>query len=188
MSRYQRLFAVALFAIALLGVLHVTGVRAHFDLNQLHQHFVDNMATGLLIYIALFALGNLAHVPGWIFLAAAVLAMGQVWGALVTYLAASISCVITFVLIRHMGGDALRGLGGKRVAWLFSQMDAHPIRSVALLRMLLQTLPALNYALALSGVKFRHYLLGTLIGLPIPILLYTVFVDVIAMMLNISRH
>jgi len=54
--------------------------------------------------------------------------------------------------------------------------------------MLLQTLPALNDALALSGVKFRHYLLGTLIGLPLPILLYTVFVDVIAMMLDIARY
>lgn len=59
---------------------------------------------------------------------------------------------------------------------------------MALLRMLLQTLPALNDALALSGVKFRHYLLGTLIGLPLPILLYTVFVDVIAMMLDIARY
>ena len=54
--------------------------------------------------------------------------------------------------------------------------------------MLLQTLPALNDALAPSGMKSRHYLLGTLIGLPLPILLYTVFVGVIAMMLDIARY
>ena len=40
-----------------------------------------------------------------------------------------------------------------------------------------QTLPALNYALALSGLRLRHYVLGTLLGLPLPIAVYCVFFD-----------
>jgi uncharacterized membrane protein YdjX (TVP38/TMEM64 family) len=44
--------------------------------------------------------------------------------------------------------------------------------------------PALNYALALSGVRFRTYLLGTLLGLPLPIALYCLFFDYLAMLLN----
>jgi uncharacterized membrane protein YdjX (TVP38/TMEM64 family) len=49
-----------------------------------------------------------------------------------------------------------------------------------------QTIPALNYALALSGVSLRNYLLGTLLGLPLPIALYCVFFDSLARLLKIS--
>ena len=52
--------------------------------------------------------------------------------------------------------------------------------------MLLQTLPALNYTLALSGVRMRHYVLGTLLGLPLPIALYCIFFDYLAKVLHIS--
>ena len=51
--------------------------------------------------------------------------------------------------------------------------------------MLFQTLPALNYALAMSGVKFRDYLIGTLLGLPLPIFLYCLFFDYLAVVLKI---
>ena len=51
--------------------------------------------------------------------------------------------------------------------------------------MLFQTAPALNYALAMSGVKFRNYLIGTLLGLPLPILVYCLFFDLLGKALNI---
>jgi uncharacterized membrane protein YdjX (TVP38/TMEM64 family) len=35
----------------------------------------------------------------------------------------------------------------------------------------------LNYALAMSGIRFRNYLIGTLVGLPLPIAAYCVFFD-----------
>jgi uncharacterized membrane protein YdjX (TVP38/TMEM64 family) len=48
--------------------------------------------------------------------------------------------------------------------------------------MLFQTLPALNYALALSGVRFRTYAAGTLLGLPLPIMAYCLFFDYLALL------
>ena len=68
----------------------------------------------------------------------------------------------------------MRELEGKWPRRLLAGLDAHPVKSVALLRVLLQTLPALNYTLALSGLKFRNYLIGTLIGLPLAIPMFTV--------------
>ena len=65
------------------------------------------------------------------------------------------------------------------------RLDAQPIRSVVLLRVLFQTVPALNYALALSGIRFRQYLTGTLLGLPLPILLYCLFFDYLARALKL---
>ena len=69
---------------------------------------------------------------------------------------------------------------------LLQGLDAHPVKSMVLLRMLLQTLPALNVALALSGVRFRSYLVAALLGLPLPLALYCVFFEYLAQALGIT--
>lgn len=188
MKRFKRLFAVLAFLGLLLLVFQLSGLRDNFSLAFLHQKFLDNEASGLLIFIALFALGNLVQIPGWIFLAAAVLALGEAWGGVATYLAAVISCAFTFWVIRLLGGDALRQVRGKWAQRVLAQLDARPVAGVVLLRTLLQTAPALNYALAMSGVKFRDYLIGTLLGLPLPIALYCVFFDYLARVLKVPGY
>jgi uncharacterized membrane protein YdjX (TVP38/TMEM64 family) len=185
-SPYKRLFSVLLFLILLLAIFELSGLRSHFNLAYLHQLLVDNPITGLIVFILVFILGNLVQIPGWIFLAAAVLALGKTWGGVATYVAAIISCTVTFFSIRFIGGNALRGLNGKLATRLLSQLDAHPIRNIVLLRMLFQTVPPLNYALAMSGIRFRDYLVGTLLGLPLPIMAYCVFFDYLAARLHLS--
>ena len=84
-----------------------------------------------------------------------------------------------------VGGDALRQVKNKLAVRLLTKLDARPIASIVLLRILFQTVPALNYALAMSGVKFRNYLIGTLLGLPLPIIVYCWFFDYLAKSLKI---
>jgi uncharacterized membrane protein YdjX (TVP38/TMEM64 family) len=186
LRKYRQPLLVLLFLGLMLAAFQLSGLRAHFDLVFLRQHLLENWFSGLLLFIALFALGNLIHIPGWIFLAAAVLALGRTWGGLATYLAAAISCCLTFFTIRWLGGDALRLLKNRFAIRLLSHLDERPVRSIFLLRCLLQTAPPLNYALAMSGVKFRQYLLGTLLGLPVPITLYCVFFDYLAKALKLA--
>ena len=185
MRQYQRLLAVGLFLGLLLVALELSGLRDHFSLAFLQVRIEQNRISGLLIFVLLFSLGNLIQIPGWVFLAAAVLTLGRSWGGLATYLAAGISCVLTFVVIRLVGGDALRQLKSRTAHRILAHLDARPVASVLLLRVLFQTVPALNYALALSGVRFRHYLAGTLLGLPLPIALYCLFFDYLAKALKI---
>ncbi len=185
MQRYRRLLAVVLFLGLLLAIFELSGLRDHFSLAFLQQRIAENRTSGLLIFVLLFSLGNLIQIPGWIFLAAAVLTLGRSWGGLATYVAACVSCVLTFFAIRLLGGDALRQLNSKAAVRILARLDAHPIGSVVLLRVLFQTVPALNYALALSGIGFRHYLIGTLLGLPLPIAAYCLFFDYLAGALGI---
>jgi uncharacterized membrane protein YdjX (TVP38/TMEM64 family) len=186
MHRYRRLFAVIVFLALALAAFELSGLRTSVNLEFVQQRLTENRISGLLAFILLFALGNLIQIPGWIFLAAAVLALGRSWGGFATYIAASISCVTTFSVIRVIGGHALRQLTSKTALRILTRLDAQPIRSVVILRILFQTVPALNYALALSGIKFRHYLAGTLLGLPLPIALYCLFFDFLAKALGVT--
>jgi uncharacterized membrane protein YdjX (TVP38/TMEM64 family) len=167
------------------AVFEMSGLRGHLNLEFIRQKLLENQLTGLLIFVLLFSLGNLVQIPGWVFLASAVLALGQFYGGLATYIAAVVSCLATFLTIRLIGGDALRELDNKLAVKILAKLDAQPILVIVLLRTLFQTVPALNYALAMSGVKFRDYLIGTLLGLPLPIFLYCLFFDYVAKALHL---
>ena len=180
MHRHRRLLIVVSVLVLLWAAFRAAGLSERVSPQMLHEAFERHRAGGLLVFTALFALGNLVQLPGWIFLTAAVASLGAWWGGLATYLAASVSCVVTFWGVRWLGADALRAFGGPRAARVFARLDAHPVQSVLLLRLMFQTLPALNVALALSGVRFRGYLLGTLLGLPLPIAVYCVFFRALA--------
>lgn len=175
-----RWLAVLLFVAVLWAAVEVSGLRGHFGLEAVRQRFAEHQIGGFAIFTALFVLANLAHVPGGFFLAAAVLALGPLWGALTTYAAACISCTVTFVIVRALGADALRELDHPLARRLFARLDAAPVRGIAVLRLIFQTVPALNYALALSGVKLRHYIAGTMLGLPLPIAVITLLFDTLS--------
>jgi hypothetical protein len=168
MPRYTRLFAVLLLLVCLWAVVQFSGLKQQFSLQQIHDGFEHHVVLGLLVFTGLFAIGNLAQLPGW----------------LATYLAAVTACCSTFWIVRGVGADALREFKGRWATRLFARLDARPIQSVLILRLLFQTVPALNVALALSGVSLRHYLLGTLLGLPLPIAVYSVFFHTLAQWLQ----
>ena len=185
-KRHARLLGILLFLMTIITLSQVSGLRSQFNLAYLRGILDGHPVEGLLIFVVLFALGNLIQLPGWLFLASAVLVLGPVWGGIVTYVAACVACALTFLLVRWLGGAALRRLSNPLAQRLLARLDAQPARSVALLRILFQTLPALNYTLALSGLQFRQYALGTLLGLPVPIALYCLFFEQLARLLHIS--
>ena len=183
-GRYARIVLVLLFLAVLLGLVQACGLRQSFNVAFLRQTLSENRVEGLALFVLLFSLGNLVHIPGWIFLASAVLVLGKVDGALVTYAAASVSCAVTFLSVRLVGGNAVGQLRGKLARRLLSQLHAHPIRNVMLLRIVFQTLASLNYALALSGLEFKKYMAGTLLGLPLPIAVYCLLFDAIVKLVS----
>jgi uncharacterized membrane protein YdjX (TVP38/TMEM64 family) len=184
--RNGRLFAVLVFVAVLLVAVEAMGLRQDFSLAFLRETLSERKWEGLFLFVLLFALGNLVHIPGLVFLAASVLVLGKWAGGLATYLAASVSCAVTFLSVRWVGGDAVLQMHGKLARRLVDHLHAHPIRNVIVLRTLFQTLAALNYTLALSGIGFRKYMLGTLLGLPLPIAFYCVFFDTMAKLVKLG--
>lgn len=183
--RHQRLLLVLLFLLVLWGLFELTGVRSQLNMAFVQAQLMAHPVAGLLLFVLLFCLGNLIQVPGWLFLVAAVLGLGQWAGGLITYVAACVSCFVTFWLIRWLGGDALQQLQSPLARRILLRLDARPVQSVLLTRLLFQTLPALNYALALSGMRWRYYALGTVLGLPLPIAAYCIFIDALVHVLGL---
>lgn len=183
-TRHRRGLAVLALVVGLWLLARATGLADRLTLAGVRELFALHPLGGLALFALAFTMGNLAQVPGTVFMLAAVLALGRFWGGLATYAGASVACLAAFTLLRAVGGDALRGLHGRWARRLFRQLDARPVRSVIGLRMLFQTLPALNLALALSGVGWRAHLVGTLLGLPLPIACYVLAFDQLARWLH----
>merc|ERR1740124_1100134 len=170
MAVARLLLVFALLIIALV-VAKLSGLTDRIDKEAIREAMEKCGPYGVLAFVAVFALGELMHIPGMVFVAAAVIAYGRLWGGLLSYVAANVSVCVGFVCYRAVGGKStLYALGlPRRVEQLLHQLEARPVRVIVVLRLLMWLAPALNAALGLTRVRFLPYALGSALGLLAPI-------------------
>ena len=134
---------------------------------------------GRALFVAAFCAGELLHLPGLLFVGAAVLAWGPVEGGLLAFGAGLLSLSLAFALTRLVGGQPLGVVQRPWVRRLLEKLDRRPILTVAALRAVLAYAPPLNVALALTPMRFRDYLVGSAIGLVPPVAVVALFVDLV---------
>lgn len=164
-----RLGALVALLVGLYLVGHVTGVTRDLSVERVKAHVEEAGALGFLLFLVVFSLGELVHVPGLVFVAAGILVYGRLWGGMAGFVGALCSLCVSFIIVRTVGGQPLNELKTGRMRRLLDRLEARPVRTVFVLRMLLWMAPPLNYALAMSGVSFRHYVVGSALGLVLPI-------------------
>lgn len=165
------LLALVLGGIFLLG--HVTGATEYFTRAQIRAFMEDLGVSGFLLYLALFAVGELVHIPGIVFVLAALLAYGRVLGAAAGYAGGLVSVAVAFVVVRRVGGQLLTDVKRPLLRRVIDRLQSHPISTIAALRAVLWFAPIVNVVLAMSPVRFRDYLVGSAIGLLVPITVLT---------------
>ena len=138
-------------------------------------------ATGLDEHISVEVVRDWMQSMGvWVFVSAASIAYGQAWGVPAAYFGSLVSVGISFLVVRGIGGQPL---GDVRKPWMkkiLARLTDRPVTTVALLRLVLFLTPALNYALAMSSIRFRDYMIGSALGLLLPIPVMVLFIDWIA--------
>lgn len=169
---WPRLAGLAVVMVALFAIGHFTGLTEHATPENLRALVESLGVWGLFLFIVLFAVGEFMHIPGMVFVLAGLLAYGRVTGGLVGYVGALVSVSFSFFLVRRVGGQALAHVKRARIARILERLDRHPIPTIFLLRMILFLMPAVNYALAMTRVRFRDYFIGSALGLVIPMILY----------------
>lgn len=179
-SSRWRMAALALFFVGSFAVAKLTGITDDVDVDVVRGFMESAGVWGFFAFVAIFALGELMHIPGMVFVGAAALAYGDALGIAAAYTGAVASVITSFFVVRAIGGQPLAGAKRPWMKKILARLDRQPVRTVAFLRFLFWLSPALNYGLAMSSVRFREYLVGSAIGLAIPIPLVVLLFDRIA--------
>ncbi len=176
-SSRWRLVALAAFFVGSLILAKVTGVSEQIDVETIRRLMDSAGPLGFLGFLVAFAVGELVHIPGVVFVGAASIAYGNVLGALAAYLGALGSVSVSFFVVRTIGGQPLGEVKRPIVKRIMAKLDERPLLTIAILRLIFWMAPALNYGLAMSKVRFRDYFLGSALGLLLPIPLVAIFFD-----------
>jgi uncharacterized membrane protein YdjX (TVP38/TMEM64 family) len=115
-----------------------------------------------VVLAALVALALTVPLPAPLEVRDRVHALGP-WGAVAFLL---VHALVTFAIVRRLGGRALHRVGARRVRMLEERMSSRGLLAVTSTR-LVPAIPfaPLNYTLGLTSVRWWHYLVGTAIGL-----------------------
>jgi uncharacterized membrane protein YdjX (TVP38/TMEM64 family) len=133
---------------------------------ELRDRVRDLGAWAPLTFLLAHTVVTTTPIPRTAFSLAAGLLFGP-WPALALCLVAStVSAAAGFGISRRLGGRAVRRLGPGRVRMLESRLSSRGVLSVLSAR-LVPMIPfaPLNYTFGVTTVRWRHYLVGTAIGL-----------------------
>ena len=176
-TKRLRIAAVVLLFVGSLTVVKLTGLDAYLDRETIRVFMTEAGALGFLAFLGAFAFGQLSHVPAWVFIGAATISYPQPLGALASYVGAIVSVMVTFYVVRVIGGQPIGDVKRPFVARALQRLETQPIRTVAVLRLVFNAASALNYALAMSRVRARDYAIGSALGLLIPVTVMSIFLE-----------
>ncbi|HVV85145.1 MAG TPA: VTT domain-containing protein [Kofleriaceae bacterium] len=132
------------------------------------RRWIDSLGPAApVLYIGAFVAGGLVGLPGMAFVMGGRLAFGPWWGGLLAYTAGMCAITVPFVaarLLRRQQAVPWRPKQ-KLAARAMDMIETHPIRAVWLMRIVLWFNPPLSYALALTPIRLRDYLLGCALAL-----------------------
>jgi uncharacterized membrane protein YdjX (TVP38/TMEM64 family) len=119
------------------------------------------------LFVAAFVLGSFIGLPGMAFVVGARLAFGPWHGFALGYIGGILAMTIPFIGARALRRGDLPPWRpkGPRIGKLFAQLERRPLMVVIVLRLILWFNSALTYALAMSAIRTRDYILGCAIAL-----------------------
>lgn len=171
LSPLVRVVVVAVVVAILWVIAWATGLLDLVDVETIRAVVRSAGAWGVVVFLVGFCLANLLQVPGTIFIVVGIVAFGDVTGSVLSWFGATLSVSTTFLVFRGLGGQALGELRHPWARRLIGGLERRPELTVALLRTFMQASPVLNAALALSPIRFHRYVIGSAVGLVVPVLM-----------------
>lgn len=162
---WRRLALLAALIGGIYAIAYAIGVTDDFTIDGLRAEVAEAGPLGAVVFMLCFVVGNLIHLPGMLFVVAALLAWGRTDGALIALAAGLVACTTSFVIVRAVGGTPLAEPRHPWARRVLAHLDRRPIPVIAALRIGFQFSPPVNYALAMSSVRLRDYVLGSALGL-----------------------
>jgi len=154
-------------ALALLLVAGAAWSAAHRD--QINLETLDAWLASLgpwapVGYVVLYALATVAFVPGVVFALAGGALFGPLLGSLWNLTGATLGAILAFLIARYIAGDWVARRAGGLLKRAIDGVDAEGWRFVAFVRLVpLFPFNLSNYALGLTRIPLRHYVIATLV-------------------------
>jgi uncharacterized membrane protein YdjX (TVP38/TMEM64 family) len=167
--------ALALGVLAAVALAWRLGALDWVTHENIHRLLAESGAWGPVLYVAAFALFEPFGVPGAVFVLPASLAWETSFAVAMSVLGATGAGITSFVLARGVLGDKFEQRLPPRLRLFTATAREHPLRTVVLVRVLFGLAAPAHWALALSGVRFTPFVLGSLIGFVPPMLAFVVF-------------
>ncbi len=165
MVRSPLIKAVAL-ALILLGAIALAINLGAPDIAALRSRVNAAGLWGPAVFFTVYAGLSLIPLPKSILTATGGALFGLWTGVALSMTAALVGAVISFGVGRLLGREAVDRLIGGRLARVDALLAENGLSAVLIVRLVpLVPFIAINYASGLSGVKFRHYLLGSAFGM-----------------------
>ncbi len=164
-----RLGLLALLIGGLVLIAWLTGLTEYLTTDNVRAMMRESGPWGLLIFLVVFIIGNLVQIPSNVFIAAAIYSYGFAYGMPLSYTANIISVAVSFVLVRTIGGQPLQLVKRPWLRKLLDMLDERPVLAIMLMRIPMGGSPPLTYTLAMSEVRFRDYILGSMAGMIVPV-------------------
>lgn len=130
----------------------------------------------VLVYVTTTALG----LPGSVVTIVGGVVFGFGWGALYNSIGANIGANAAFGLARMLGRDGVERIVGKRIQGLNNAMLRHGLIGLLVLRLIpIVPFNVLNFASGLTKLRWREYIIATMVGILPGTLVYTFFADAV---------
>jgi uncharacterized membrane protein YdjX (TVP38/TMEM64 family) len=176
-GRYRWILVIVLIG-GLSGIGHATSLFERVgDVEQVRDWILEAGGWGVVLLLGLFIAAELAHIPGLLFVFAAMVVYGEWRGILLSLGGTTLAAVVGFLVVRGVGGQPLGRIRRPRMRKVMQLVERRPITTVFALRVVFQLMPAVTYFLAMSRVRLRDYTCGTLLGLAVIVTSLGLFFD-----------
>lgn len=133
-----------------------------------------------LLFILIYVIGVIISFSGLILTVAGGLIFGVIKGTLINVIASNIGASIAFLIGRYLGRDFVEKLVKGKLKSIDDKIEENGFITILRLRLIpIVPFNLLNYASGFSKVKYREYVLGSVIGMFPGTFIYTFFADAI---------
>lgn len=178
-----RIGMLVLFAMVLAGVTFAwrfTPLRDWADFRSvlaMVEQF-DELPFAPLAMMAVFVIGSLTMIPVTVMILVTIVVFGPLLGAIYATCGALLGASAGYGVGRWAGRDAVRRFGGRRLNQLSTQVGAHGLLAMIVLRMVpVAPFTLVNLVVGASRISLRDCLLGTLIGMTPGIVIAASLID-----------
>ncbi len=129
-------------------------------------------------FILIYGVGCVVAFPGSLLTLCGGAIFGVAWGSFYNILASNLGATLAFLMARYFGRDFVSRFMKGRIESFDEKVATHGFRFIFTLRLIpLVPFNGLNLGSGLSKIKYRDYLLGSVLGMLPGTFIYTYFAD-----------